>query len=41
MEKNLLDDLVNPGSPVFWIALVLTGGLSLVLWVLDLLFGVF
>lgn len=39
MEKDLLDDLTDPGSWAFWVALVLTGGLSLILFVIDWIFG--
>lgn len=39
MEKDLLDDLTDPGTITFWVALVLTGGLSLLLFVFDWIFG--
>jgi hypothetical protein len=40
MEKDLLDDLTDPGEPACWIALVLTGGLSLILFVIDWIFNI-
>jgi len=39
MEKDLLDDLTDPGEQAFWIALALTGGLSVILFVIDWIFG--